>query len=225
MVRITSMPARADATAASSTSATACTAAASSESVIATPSKPSSSRSRPSTMAGDCEAMCSSSSAGYVAWPTITNSVPMSTAITNGWRSSSSWSRVRSITAGPSSVLTVAPPRPGKCLTVVATPPSCQPPIDSATAAVAASGSVVKARSAIAAPSTVGMSATGASVTETPAARRSRPAASESSRTVPQACCSGAARSGSAHGTMRIAPPSWSTQISAPAARRGAGRA
>ena len=113
-------------------------------------------------------------------------------------------------------MLTVAPPRPGKCLTVVATPPSCQPATDSATAAIAAVGSAVNARLVMTDPSTLGMSATGPSVTLMPAARRSRPPACESSRTAPNACWAGAARSGAAHGTVRIGPPSWSTHTSTP---------
>ena len=122
---------------------------------------------------------------------------------------------MRLIVAGPSSVFTVAPPRPGKCLTVVATPrlvPAARSPRPRRSAA--ASGSLENAREASAAPPTLGTSATGASVTLTPAARRSRPAASASARTVPAAAWSPAARSGPAHGRIRTSPPSWSTHTS-----------
>jgi hypothetical protein len=80
---------------------------------------------------------------------------------------------------------------------------------------------VAKPRPASAAPGTLATSATGASVTFTPAARRARPDASASSRTLPAASCAACERSGGAQGRILISPPSWSTQISGgPAAPR-----
>jgi hypothetical protein len=113
------------------------------------------------------------------------------------------------------SVLTVVAPRPGKCLTVVATPPSCQPAIASVTAPATAAGSVANARLASAAPATLGTSATGASVTLTPVAFMYRAAVAAPSWTVCVASCSPADSSGPAHESVRTSPPSWSAQTMA----------
>ncbi len=133
----------------------------------------------------------------------------------NGTRSSSRiCCALRRIVAGPSSVLTVAPPSPGKCLIVGATSPARQPRTDSATCWPAAPNSVAKARPASAAPGTLATSATGASDTLIPVARSAFAAASASSRTVPAAAWAACERSGGAQGRIRMSPPSWSTQIS-----------
>ena len=84
------------------------------------------------------------------------------------------------IVAEPKSVLVVAPPSPGKCLAVAATPPRRQPSTAARVARAACCGSLENARLASAVPGWVGTSATGASVTLMPAAFRRLAAASAS---------------------------------------------
>src|SRR3954469_11417703 len=112
------------------------------------------------------------------------------------------------IVADPRSVFTVAPPRPGKCLTVGLTPPASQPPIAARVAVATRCGSRENSRPLIAAPSTDGTSATGASDTLIPT-RRSATAAALASR---PGTCRLAGAVGGAHSTLRITPPSWSVQ-------------
>src|SRR3954454_23271231 len=97
-------------------------------------------------------------------------------AALNGPRSASVGAPPR-IVAEPRSVLTVAPPSPGKCLTVGLTPPASQPPIAARVAVTTRFGSRENSRPAIAAPSTEGTSATGARLTLIPAARSATAAA------------------------------------------------
>ena len=84
-----------------------------------------------------------------------------------------------------SSVFAGAPPRPGKCLAVAATPPARQPLTASRTASLATAGSRENDLPASAASRTLGTSATGANVTVTPAARNARAEVSAAVRTVP----------------------------------------
>ena len=139
-------------------------------------------------------------------------------------RRRSSSSRERSIVAGPSSVLTVAPPRPGKCLAVARTPPARQPR-DRLGHRLRRGRGVVGERAA-----RQRRAVDGGHVAD----RRERdvdpvlgsargPRRGRRSGPCPAACCAGAAASGGAHGRMRISPPSWSTMTSVsspPAPRR-----
>jgi hypothetical protein len=102
----------------------------------------------------------------------------------------------------------------GEVLRAVAIPPARQPRMESRTAALATVGLFENAREAMAAPPTLGTSATGAKVTLIPASRNARAATVASNRTLPAAACSGSERTGPAHGTRRTRPPSWSTAIS-----------
>ena len=97
----------------------------------------------------------------------------------NGGRSiASSCARERSIVGRAVVGVEVAPPRPGKCLAVAATPPARQPR-DGGGHRVARPrpGSLENARPASAAPATLGTSPTGARLTVIPAARSARAAA------------------------------------------------
>ena len=84
--------------------------------------------------------------------------------------------------AGPSSVFTVAPPRPGKCFTVAATPASRRPRTEARVRAAIPRSSPANERVAITEPGR-GTSATGARFTLMPAARSCRPAARAARRT------------------------------------------
>src|SRR5690349_2173187 len=101
------------------------------------------------------------------------------------------------------SVLTVVAPRPGKCLTVGATPASIQPLIAADTAPAVRCASRENARDSITEPGTDGTSATGASATLMPRARSALPAARESGR----GSCPAGGLAGGAQETIRIWPP------------------
>jgi hypothetical protein len=77
---------------------------------------------------------------------TIIISTPALTAALNGTRSLCSWSLVAAMLTGRSSVLTVARPRPGKCLGVATTPPSWSPSAKATPTFATTSGSDPKVR-------------------------------------------------------------------------------
>ena len=110
-----SAPARTERSAATATSGAPSTAWASRLSVTTTPSKPSSPRSRPADdRAADCDAIARGRAPGSRACEAITSGTPSAIAASNGTRSLLELAGRRS--AGASSVLTCAPPRPGEVL-------------------------------------------------------------------------------------------------------------
>src|SRR6476620_4392669 len=135
------------------------------------------------------------------------NGTPAAIAALNGARSPAVGAPPPTV-AEPLSVLTVAPPSPGKCFAVGATPPAIQPETAALVAAAARLGSDENAREASAVSELVGTSATGASVTLIPA-RLSACAAALASA---PGCCADCGFAGGAQTTLRITPPSWSVQ-------------
>ena len=134
----------------------------------------------------------------------MTSGAPAAMPARNGCRSASSWARERWTVADPKSVLTVAPPSPGKCLSVGATPPARQPPTAAVTSRRGRGGIASRTGApAIAAP-LIGTSATGASETLTPWESSERAAARASAPALCAAPWAGCERSGGAHGRMRI---------------------
>ena len=103
----------------------------------------------------------------------------------------------------------VAPPSPGKCFAVAATPPARQPSTAAFVAAAAVAGSVENARPAIADPLPVGTSATGARATLSPCALSAWAAAFASRPGTCRACPT----AGGAHSIRRMSPPSWSVEM------------
>src|SRR4051812_7407095 len=102
-----------------------------------------------------------------------------------GARSARSAAAERGTVTCRKSVLAVAAPRPGKCLSVGATRPARQPRTAAATAAAAAGAREPKDRLATADLDPAATSATGARATVTPAWRRSREPARAVAPTVP----------------------------------------
>src|SRR5918992_776111 len=147
---------------------------------------------------------------------------PASTAARNGTRSSSS----DPVTvADASSVFACAPPRPGKCLGVAATPAARMPSTEGRVRGAMPAGSPSKARKPITGAGPGGTSATGVRFTFTPMALSWRAASRAARPTAAGSPCSGRPAAGPAQLTVRMSPPSWATitRASPPLHRPGQG--
>ena len=170
-------------------------------------------------IAGDQPAAWTVSYAGYDAFESITSGRPFVTASPYGRRPAESALREALIETTNESVLRVARPIPGKCLSVGRTPRAARPWAKEYASHAVRDGFRDHVRPSLSMndDEATGTSATGARSTSMPRSRSAAPVAAPCDRATDvdaRAPICGGDRVGGAHGIRFTEPPSWSTAIS-----------